>query len=159
MPRPSRPSNLNRRPRTLRGAVSTLVVAAALLAAGCGAVPHLSASDGNPTKGKSLFKNTCGSCHVLADAGTQGTIGPNLDSAFQSDKCQGFKESTIRDVVRGQIAYATNETGVAQNYSGRAVNAGPGTGMPDNLLRGQDARDVAVYVAKVAGGGACPHYP
>jgi cytochrome c2 len=124
-------------------------------------VSHLSASEAtsaNADRGKTLFKNTCGSCHILADAGTKGTIGPNLDEAFRYDKCQGFHLSTIRDVVRGQIAYATSSTGVAQNYSGKDINAGPGTGMPDNLLRGQQAKDVAVYVAKVAGNGGCPKY-
>jgi mono/diheme cytochrome c family protein len=30
---------------------------------------------------KLLFQSSCGSCHVLADAGTQGTVGPNLDQA------------------------------------------------------------------------------
>jgi mono/diheme cytochrome c family protein len=28
-----------------------------------------------------LFQSNCGSCHVLADAGTEGTVGPNLDQA------------------------------------------------------------------------------
>ena len=28
---------------------------------------------------KLLFQSNCGSCHVLADAGTKGTVGPNLD--------------------------------------------------------------------------------
>jgi mono/diheme cytochrome c family protein len=28
---------------------------------------------------KLLFQSNCGSCHTLADAGTSGTIGPNLD--------------------------------------------------------------------------------
>jgi len=132
---------------------------AALLGAGCGAVSHIPASEvttANIARGKALFKSTCGSCHTLANAGTTGTIGPNLDNAFRSDKCQGFNESTIRDVVRGQIAYAASSTGVAQNVSGKGVNAGPGTGMPDNLVRGQQAKDVAVYVAQVAGNGNCP---
>ncbi|MCW2926361.1 MAG: hypothetical protein JWM86_329 [Thermoleophilia bacterium] len=31
--------------------------------------------------GKALFTETCGSCHTLADAGTDGAVGPNLDSA------------------------------------------------------------------------------
>jgi mono/diheme cytochrome c family protein len=33
---------------------------------------------------KVLFESTCGTCHVLADAGTTGTIGPNLDQAKPS---------------------------------------------------------------------------
>jgi cbb3-type cytochrome c oxidase subunit III len=30
---------------------------------------------------KLLFQSKCGTCHVLADAGTTGTIGPSLDQA------------------------------------------------------------------------------
>jgi cbb3-type cytochrome c oxidase subunit III len=32
-----------------------------------------------PTSGKDIFVANCGSCHTLADAGTSGTVGPNLD--------------------------------------------------------------------------------
>lgn len=34
-----------------------------------------------PTDGKSIFAATCGACHTLADAGTAGTVGPNLDQS------------------------------------------------------------------------------
>jgi mono/diheme cytochrome c family protein len=30
---------------------------------------------------KLAFESNCGSCHVLADAGTTGTVGPNLDQS------------------------------------------------------------------------------
>ncbi len=33
----------------------------------------------NSTNGKDIFTANCGSCHTLADAGTSGTVGPNLD--------------------------------------------------------------------------------
>jgi mono/diheme cytochrome c family protein len=33
---------------------------------------------------KLLFESNCGSCHTLADAGTTGKIGPNLDQAKPS---------------------------------------------------------------------------
>jgi mono/diheme cytochrome c family protein len=33
---------------------------------------------------KILFESNCGSCHTLADAGTSGKIGPNLDDAKPS---------------------------------------------------------------------------
>ena len=37
---------------------------------------------GDPTAGKGIFgKAGCGSCHTLADAGSTGTVGPNLDQA------------------------------------------------------------------------------
>ena len=35
--------------------------------------------NGDPTAGKQVFKTgPCASCHTLADAGTTGTVGPNL---------------------------------------------------------------------------------
>lgn len=37
-----------------------------------------------PTDGKSIFAANCGSCHVLADAGTTGEVGPSLDDARPS---------------------------------------------------------------------------
>ena len=34
---------------------------------------------GDPTAGKTIFKTgPCAGCHTLADAGTTGTVGPNL---------------------------------------------------------------------------------
>jgi len=35
---------------------------------------------GDAAAGKEVFVANCGSCHTLADAGTIGNIGPNLDS-------------------------------------------------------------------------------
>ena len=119
----------------LRTSVGLLaVVGAALLSAGCGAVGRV--TSGDPSQGKKLFTEKCGSCHTLADAKTQGTIGPNLDDAFSSDKEQGFDEQTMADVVRGQIAY-------------------PEKPMPPNLVAGSDANDVSVYIAKCSGNPNC----
>jgi mono/diheme cytochrome c family protein len=37
---------------------------------------------GDPTAGKQIFKTgPCAGCHTLKDAGTTGTVGPNLDQA------------------------------------------------------------------------------
>ena len=47
----------------------------------------------------------CGACHILANAKTQGAIGPNLDDAFAVRQGAGLRPSTITDLVRGQIAY------------------------------------------------------
>jgi cytochrome c6 len=39
-------------------------------------------ANGDPVAGKDVFtKNGCGACHTLEDAGTSGTVGPNLDDA------------------------------------------------------------------------------
>jgi mono/diheme cytochrome c family protein len=95
-------------------------------------------TSGDASKGKQLFNEKCASCHTLADAKAQGTIGPNLDDAFSSDKQQGFSQQTMADVVRGQIAYADPE--------------GP---MKPNLVRGSDADSVSLYIAKCAGNPNC----
>ena len=109
----------------------TLAAAAALLAAGCG-----TGGKADPTadtqNGKTLFTKNCAGCHTLGDAGATGTIGPNLDAAFGPSRSQGFKQSTIQNVVLLQIRDASKP-------------------MPDNLVKGQDAQDVAAYVAAVAG--------
>ena len=138
--------------RSIRPALVAPLAAIAVVAAGCGAVNHITdgqAASANIGEGKALFVKNCSSCHTLADANATGIVGPNLDNAFRYDKLQGFKLSTIRDVVRGQIAYATSVTGA--DMPGTTT---PSPGMPDNLLRGQQARDVAVYVAQCA---AVPH--
>jgi mono/diheme cytochrome c family protein len=95
-------------------------------------------ADANRSNGKALFvagsegKPSCGSCHTLLDAGTAGTTGPNLDQALGYSCGQGFEESTAYSIVLGQIGLATG-------------------GMPPDLVTGQDAVDVAGYVASVAG--------
>ena len=115
----------------MRRALPLLGVLALLAGCGTGGKASSSADQQN---GATLFKAKCGGCHVLAAAGTQGTIGPNLDEAFAADKKQGFKESTIQNVVLDQIRV-------------------PSAPMPKNLVVGQDAQDVAGYVAAVAGQG------
>jgi mono/diheme cytochrome c family protein len=121
------------------------VASAALVAAGCGAVGRV--TSGDPAAGKMLFVSKCGACHTLAAAGTKGTIGPNLDNAFRADKSASFSssatEQTIRDVVRGQIAYPETDPGTGH------------PGMTPNLLHGQQAKDVAVYVAKCVAVPTC----
>jgi mono/diheme cytochrome c family protein len=93
-------------------------------------------TSGDPSNGKLLFEQNCGGCHTFADAGTKGTVGPDLDDAFSSDKSQGFSQQTIKDVVRGQIAY-------------------PEKPMPPNIVQGSKANDVATYIAQCAGNGQC----
>jgi cbb3-type cytochrome c oxidase subunit III len=120
-----------------RGALASVVLAAGLATAGCGTVGRVAAGDAG--LGKELFTKKCAACHTLADANARGQIGPNLDWAFKESRDQGFDQSTLEDVVRGQIAYADE------------APADGSQGMPQNLVTGGDADSVAVYVAKVAG--------
>ena len=119
------------RPRSWIGILLPLAAATlAVVAAGCG---HSSEPD--LVQGKTLFigKGTCGSCHALARAGTKGAIGPDLDDAFRNARAVGMTDNTIKGVVRDQISHARR-----------------GSLMPRNLVKGQDAIDVAAYVAAVA---------
>ena len=104
-------------------------------------------TSGDPATGKALFVAKCGTCHTLAAAHTIGTLGPNLDNAFRADKSPTFAsagtEQTIRDVVRGQIAYPETDPGTGH------------PGMTANLLHGQQAKDVAVFVAKCVDVPSC----
>src|ERR1700729_3863076 len=118
-------------PSSLRStAIRLIVVVGAMLAvAGCG-VKHPTA---NLVSGKVMFQKSCGSCHTLAHASTSGTTGPNLDDAFAQDRVDGVKSTSIQGLVDYWIRYP-NTQGV----------------MPQMLLKGQDAQNVAAYVAAVA---------
>ncbi|MGI8478793.1 MAG: c-type cytochrome [Gaiellaceae bacterium] len=79
------------------------------------------AGGGDPAAGKEVFLGVggCGSCHTLADAGTTGSIGPNLDEAAPS-----------LDLALDRV---TNGQGAMPPFSGQ--------------LTEQQIADVAAYVS------------
>ena len=79
-------------------------------------------------KGRDLFAARCTQCHTLAASNANATVGPDLD--------------TLKP-PKGLVLDAIN--------NGRARGNGQ---MPAQLYTGQEAQDVAAYVAKVAGAGA-----
>ena len=127
------------------------LAAAALLAAGCGTGGVASASGQRPDTqhGQQLFTQNCGSCHTLSAAGTSGTIGPNLDDAFAEDVKEGYPQSSIENVVLDQIRLGSGQ--IASYTTSKKFTVQ--TQMPANIVTGQDAVDVAAYVASVAGAG------
>ncbi len=141
--------------RGLAGAGS--IVATVLTVSGCGTVGLSEAGEGNAASGKGLFSQKCGSCHTLADAGTKGQIGPDLDDAFLQSRADGLGESTIQSVVRGQIEYPVREPS-----TGLPGMPGPDTLLPECENGSKDepqgcvadqndaAEDIAAYVASVA---------
>ena len=117
----------------LKGSRSVAALAAlalALLALGGCTLKHPTA---NLVTGKVLFVKKCGACHTLAHANTTGTVGPNLDVAFRQDRTDGIKSTSIQGLVDYWIQYP-NTQGV----------------MPARLYKGQNAQNVAAYVAAVA---------
>jgi len=76
---------------------------------------------GNPVNGKALFiSNSCGSCHTLADAGTNGNVGPNLNQLKPS-------QITVKTAV--------------MNGAG-----GGGSQMPPFAMSATQFNDIASYV-------------
>lgn len=86
---------------------------------------------------KALFATNCGSCHTLALAGADGVVGPNLDER-----------------LGGTVGAADTPEAVAASRD-RVLNAvlnGFGKGaMPAGILQGQQAEEVADFVARAAG--------
>lgn len=99
----------------------------ALLLAACGR------EEADLSNGKALFTERCGSCHILERAGTQGRTGPSLDAAFRSALADGMDRETVEGIVHDQI-----------------LNPRLSSAMPPALVKGEDARDVAAYVAFAA---------
>lgn len=111
-----------------RGAALAAIAAAATAVAGC--AESVKGDRADLVRGKQLFVSRCGACHALNRAGTRGTTGPNLDDAFAQALRDGMKRDTVEGVVKEQILYPLR-SGV----------------MPGKLVTGQDAVDVASYVA------------
>lgn len=93
--------------------------------------------------GRETFVEVCGSCHILQEAATTGNIGPDLDAAFADARASGMDQDAIEGVVEAQI-------GNPRRPPGPDPESDP-TYMPPDLVTGDDARDVAAYVASVAG--------
>jgi mono/diheme cytochrome c family protein len=88
------------------------------LVAGVAVLAGCSSQAAQELDGRTLFQQSCGACHSLADAGTEGTYGGDLER-LRPTKAQ----------VLAAIEHGKNE-------------------MPADLLVGPDADAVAAYVAR-----------
>jgi mono/diheme cytochrome c family protein len=85
--------------------------------------PTETSAAGSDPVGKVIFTTNCGGCHTLADAGTTGTVGPNLDDL-----------KPAQDVVAEQV---TNGGGAMPPFGG--------------TLTEEQINEVAAYVSAAAG--------
>lgn len=86
--------------------------------------------------GRELFGEHCGVCHTLAGANAVGKVGPNLDILKPA---QSVVLNTINNGCLPNPPKGSN-----QGCLGQGV-------MPSNIVQGEDAQNVAAFVAKVAG--------
>src|SRR3712207_3019302 len=119
---------------------STILLAVAAL---CALVSACGKQEADLENGKRIYtgvkklppgKQSCGGCHALARAGSTAKNGPDLDEAFATARRDGMNERTIQGVVEDQIAHPRKNST-----------------MPADIVTGDDARDVAAYIASVAG--------
>ena len=144
----------------LVGVVCAGALVLALSACGTGGYT----SGGSQGAGKKLFVQACGGCHTLADAGTNGTIGPNLDDAFAQARDVGMTSDTFTQVVATQIRFpiSTTSTGAPgmphpdQTLPPCSDTTGPGFCVDD---QDQAIDDIATYVGSVAGTGVTAEKP
>ena len=116
---------------TVRGVLAALCAAAVVLPLGaCGR------DEADLSNGKAMFVEKCGSCHELGRAGTAGTTGPSLDSAFQTALADGMDRDTVKGIVNKQILHPRE---------GSQMPPGEEIG-----VTGDNARDVAAYVGYAA---------
>jgi len=145
---------------TIGGAGLAAIAAVVLLASGCGYGALATNSHPDLTNGQKLFSTpsptgqpACASCHTLQAAGSSGTIGPNLDNAFAGSRALGYSQSTIENLVLDQIRLGSGPIATYTNAEHGVKGLTSQTPMPSNLWTGQDAIDIAGYVASVAGIG------
>lgn len=94
--------------------------------------------------GKELFQTNCGGCHTLYAAGADGNFAPNLDMLLAP--AGPPSGSTAKQTIEGTEGRVLNaiENGVDSTTPGR---------MPPGIISGQQAEEVAEFVATVAGRG------
>jgi hypothetical protein len=123
--------------RTLLLAVIGVIAALAVSACGTEYV-HIPSSD--PTYAQDhaaalIFHQRCGGCHSLSYAGTFGS-GQN-PRTYESINGPNFNVRCERPVIR--VLYAIENGGFSGAY------------MPQNIVVGKQAREVAMFVSKFAG--------
>lgn len=123
----------------MKGNRAKLLALATIAFGGIAATGCDTQSNADTDRGRELFIEKCGTCHILKEASTTATTGPDLDAAFANARAVGMGSDTIEGVVGDQIA------------NPRFTDPDDPTYMPADIVTGQDAEDVATYVGLVAG--------
>ncbi len=127
-------------PRPIRALLVLLsALGVTVAAAACGteriSVPRTTADYSMYHAGAVLFQQRCAGCHTLSVAGTQGS-GLNART-YEAINGPNFNVRCERPVIR--VLYAIENGGFSGAY------------MPQNIVVGTQAREVAEFVSKFAG--------
>lgn len=121
----------------MRAAAPALLVAIAALALGACGSDEVAVKDApNIERGGQLFAERCAGCHQLDVVGAEG----GALKVHDREKVDG-PNFNVRKENEEQILYAIRNGG----FSGAI--------MPENIVVGQNAKDVAAFLAKYAGHG------
>jgi mono/diheme cytochrome c family protein len=93
-------------------------------------------------EGQDLFQTNCGNCHTLYAAGTDGNFAPDLDELL-SPSGPPEDEAAIKGVEK-RVLNAIEHGVDSSTTAGR---------MPPGILSGEQAEEVAEFVATTAGEG------
>ena len=96
-------------------------------------------------EGQDLFQTNCGTCHTLYAAGTDGNFAPDLDELLAPSgppEGEGSKEAI--DQTKKRVLNAIENGVDSTTTAGR---------MPSGILNGEQAEEVAEFVATTAGEG------
>jgi len=125
---------MRHRPRTL--AVAALAVAAAAFGLSACGTEDIEVSKSDPTyKGAVLFDTHCSGCHTFSKVGAQGGAFKIKDR----ERVDGPSFDSRKETV-GQVLYAIRNGG----FSGAV--------MPENIVTGREAQQIAEFLAKHSGG-------
>ncbi|MFZ0088690.1 MAG: c-type cytochrome [Solirubrobacteraceae bacterium] len=125
---------MSRLAKILAPAVAAVLVAAVTAACGTQKI-DVPKDQTQVHRGAVIFNQRCAGCHSLSYAATYGSA-PNIRSA-QANSGPNFNQRCERPVDR--VLYAIENGGFSGAY------------MPQNIVVGQDALDVAKFVATYAG--------
>ncbi len=119
----------------MRRASTSVLAAAALALAACGDKSNLPADESASVKrGAELFSQRCASCHTLDTVGAEGGASNIRDT----ERVDG-PNFNVRKETDDNVLYAIRNGG----YSGAI--------MPENIVVGKDADDIAEFLAKYSG--------
>ncbi len=120
--------------RAKLGVAGLLLLACAALAAGCGTQAISLPSTSPYYRGAVLFRDHCSGCHTLSVVGAEGSATSIKDRLRTNGPNFNFRKENEE-----QVLFAIRNGG----FSGAI--------MPENIVLGDDAKEVAAFLARYSG--------